>query len=171
MRLKQYLIEAKFNPLNALKKVAKYSASFDEFEKYYIIYINHGYFWHLTDNPNFTIDPKKGPRDMSSMATTSQREATPGALMVTSDIKYWHDYYGKERQYAALIDLSDIHPSKLRQVSRGFGNEIFLDKSILSKAKLIDVYPIKTALRKTSHFQKIIPQSEKELKELYNEAK
>lgn len=175
-RFKQYINEQKkYNkfPLSALVKVAKQSDTFDQFNKFYSIYINHGYFWHLTDNPKFKVDPKMGPRDMSSMASGT---TAVGDLMVTSDIDAWHDYYNKSgygisRPYAALFDLSDIDPSKLKQVSRGFGNEIYIDKSLLSKAKLVGVYPIKTALRKDKQFGKIIPQSKKELKELYNYAK
>ena len=98
--------------------------------------IKHGTYWHWTDDPNFTIDLNKGPRDMSSM---SSNKMSVGKLMITSDFKYWSDYGPEEkgRRYAALIDMSDVPRKEYYQVNRGFGNEFFVSDP--SKAIVIKV--------------------------------
>ena len=61
---------AQFKPqsLRGLAVEALKSDSPKDFEKNYILEIKHGTYWHITEDPSFTIDPLKGPKDMSSMA-------------------------------------------------------------------------------------------------------
>jgi hypothetical protein len=131
--------------------------TWEEFEKAYLGQIKHGIYWHLTDNPNFTIDPLKGPRDMSSMAIGKNIDV--GKLMITSHLENWLGY-GK-RQWAAQIDMSDVDPKDFWQVNRGFGNEFFINDP--SKAKVIRVVPLKNALAIDRYYDKLIPQNEEEL--------
>lgn len=158
-------------PISALIKQAKKFKTFKEFEYFYIRDIYHGYYWHLTKNPDFKISSEIGPRDMSSLSSGGQGE--PGALMMTSHFEYWNDYYNGEqitRPYAVLLDASDIDPPHLKQVSRGFGNEVYLHASDAKKLKIIGVYNIKYAKQLERKFENIVPQSEKELYNLWKTA-
>jgi hypothetical protein len=150
--------------LNGLVAEARKASSFDEFRKDYLIQIKHGLYWHWTDDPDFRIDLAKGPRDLSSMASG---EMTPGKLMVTSHLENWADYGsgGKGRQYAALIDMSDVPRDQYRQVSRGFGNEFFVNDPGL--ARVVKVYPRSSAFRVDNQHHKLIPQSEEALRDFY----
>lgn len=150
--------------LKGLAAEARKTSSFEEFEKDYIVQVKHGLYWHWTNDPNFRIDPEKGPRDLSSMASDGM---TPGKLMVTSHLEYWADYGpgGKGRPYAALIDMSDVPRDQYRQVSRGFGNEFFVNDPGL--AKVIKVYPRSSAFRVDNQHDKLIPQSEEALRDFY----
>jgi len=162
-------------PLNSLVKFSNQFNDFKEFSKWYSVESNHGYYWHITDNKNFKISNKISPRDMSSMAFGTNNE-NYGDLMITGDLEYWNEHYNTnpatsekdvKRNYAALFDASELNPKSLKQVSRGFGNEIYLDKLEAKKLKLIGVYNMDYALALDKKFEKIIPQSEKELYELW----
>ena len=151
---------------------ARKAGSFEEFRRDYLVGIKHGLYWHVTDNPQFAIDVAKGPRDMSSMA---EGDMTAGALMVTSHLENWDTYYNFDpeteeprmtRPYAALVDLSDVPRGDYRQISRGFGNEFFVPDS--SKAKVLGVVPMKTALALDEQHQAAIPQSDEELRAFYD---
>jgi len=184
MTIREYLNEqetikdySKF-PLNSLVKFAKQFDDFKEFSKWYSIELNHGYYWHVTDNKDFKISDKISPRDMSSMSFGTNSE-NYGDLMVTGDLEYWDDYYNTnprtwkkdiKRSYVALFDASELNPKSLKQVSRGFGNEIYLDKLDASKLRLIGVYNREYARKLNNKFYKIIPQSESELLNLWNYA-
>lgn len=165
----------RFNPIESLKRVARFCDTFEQFAKHYTQNINHGYFWHFTTNPDFTISSDIAPRDMSSLASGVELEEDKGALMVTSHFDNWNAYYneyddeGITRPYVALLDLSYIDPKNIQQVSRGFGNEIFLYPDIAKQAILIKVYTVKAGERVDRKFDQLIPQSEEELKDLYNE--
>lgn len=161
-------------PLNALVKQAKKFNDFKQFSRFYSQEIYHGYYWHLTDNPNFQISDQAGPRDMSSMS--SGKISEKGALMITSDLEHWDENYntnpdtGKReihRNYFALIDASDLEPQNLRQVSRGFGNEIYVNSVNAKKLKIVGIYDRGQALRLERKFEKMIPQSEEALEQLY----
>jgi hypothetical protein len=165
-------------PLSSLVKFAKQFNEFKEFSRWYSIELNHGYYWHITDNKDFKVSDKISPRDMSSMSHNTNRE-NYGDLMVTGDLEYWDNYYNtnprtqkKEiiRNYVALFDASELNPKSLKQVSRGFGNEIYLDKSEANKLKLIGVYNREYARKLNNKFHKMIPQSENELLNLWNYA-
>ena len=38
------------------------AGSFEEFKKDFILQTKHGLYWHITDNPNFEIDPNRPKR-------------------------------------------------------------------------------------------------------------
>jgi len=161
-------------PLTALIKQARNFKIFKEFSTFYSLDIYHGYYWHLTDNPNFEISNSTGPRDMSSMSNGGITEN--GAIMLTSDLAYWDEYYNTsrdswkrdiKRNYAVLFDASDIEPRLLKQVNRGFGNEIYLDANTAKKLKQMGVYSLKYAKSLDNKFHNMIPQSENSLLKLW----
>jgi hypothetical protein len=161
-------IVQKYNkfPLSALVKQAKKFNNFKEFELFYTGDIFHGWYWHLSKESNFKISDQTGPRDMSSMHSNIDEK---GALMITSDLDNWDEHYNGEkitRPYFALIDASDLEPKELKQVSRGFGNEVYVSSAM--RLKILGVYDRKRALALDRKFQSMIPQSEEELKELYD---
>ena len=161
-------------PLTALIKQARNFKIFKEFSTFYSLDIYHGYYWHLTDNPNFEISNSTGPRDMSSMSNGGITEN--GAIMLTSDLAYWDEYYNTsrdswkrdiKRNYVVLFDASDIEPRLLKQVGRGFGNEVYLDANTAKKLKQMGVYSLKYAKSLDNKFHNMIPQSENSLLELW----
>jgi hypothetical protein len=161
-------------PLSALITQAKKFENFQEFSKFYAIDIYHGYYWHLTTNPNFNISDTTGPEDKSSLSYGGISEY--GAIMITSDLDYWDEYYNTskdsdkrdvKRKYVVLFDASNIDPKSLKQVSRGFGNEIYLNAPTAKKLKKIGVYSLKYAKSLDNKFDKMIPQSENNLYELW----
>lgn len=165
-------------PLNALVKFAKQFDDYKEFSNWYSIQLNHGYYWHITDSKDFKISDKISPRDMSSMTYNNNSE-NYGDLMITGDLEHWDDYYNTnprtqkkevKRGYVALFDANELNPKTLRQVSRGFGNEIYLHKSDANKLKLIGVYSREYARKLNNKFHKIIPSSETELLSLWEYA-
>jgi hypothetical protein len=155
-----------FNPqsLVGLASEALKCENFEDFESDYLGDIKHGTYWHVTDNPNFAIDLSKGSRDMSSMAGGGENA---GSLMVTSDLTHWANYYGDSRGYAAEIDLSGLKRDEYKQISRGFGNEFYINDA--SKVKVKQVLPIKNALKIDSYRNSRIPNSQEELKRFYNQ--
>jgi len=165
-------------PLSALVTFARQFDDFKKFSRWYSIELNHGYYWHLTHDKNFKVSNATGPRDMSSMATGKANTGTYGDLMVTGDLEYWDESYNKDvnwkrkvtRPYVALFDATAIHPDRLTQVSRGFGNELYIHKEDVKKLKLIGVYSIEYARRLNRKFQQMVPQSEKELYTLWASA-
>ena len=158
-----FLSQFKPQSLKGLAAEALKVDSAKEFEKDYIIQIKHGTYWHITEDPNFQIDPSKGPKDMSSMA---HGEMSVGKLMVTSDLKYWAENYKGLRGYAAEIDMSRVPKSDYYQVNRGFGNEFWVKDP--SKAKVVRVVPLQQAFRINRYNHSKIPQSYEELESFYN---
>jgi hypothetical protein len=152
--------------LQGLAAEARKYPTFEEFRQAFSREIKHGTYWHVTDDPNFTIDPAKGPRDMSSMGGGGM---SAGRLMITSHLSNWADYYGKSRPYAALIDMSQVAPDAYRQVSRGFGNEFFVDDP--SKAKVIKVVPIAQAKQIDRRLHRQLPGSNEKLEEFWRRAR
>lgn len=172
-KIRKYILEQNYGtfPESALVKTAKWFSNFRDFEKHYTVDINHGYYWHLTDDLHFKPSTNKGPRDMSSLASGKPRI---GAVMITSDLDYWDEHYNEPeitRPFAALLDASDIEPKYLKQVSRGFGNEIFLESSELKKLKVIKVYPISMARYVDTQLSRQVPQSREELEKVFNISK
>lgn len=142
--------------------------TFDEFEKAFLIEIKHGRYYHVTDNPNFFIDPVKGPRDMSSMAAQSAPQK--GKLMITSDLSLWADEYRGTRQFVAIIGMSRVPKEYYWQVHRGFGNEIWVDDP--SNAEVIKVVSVKQAKADASRHQRALEQTitgHDSLNEFYDE--
>jgi len=166
MQFRQWLIES-WNPhnlpliLKGLAAEARKAGSWEEFRKDFIFQIKHGLYWHWTDDKDFQIDPLKGPRDMTSMGGGKM---TSGVLMITSHLSYWSDY--GNRQYAAIIDMSQVPRKSYSQVNRGFGNEFYvLDPSA---AKVIAVLSRQRAFAKDREQHKYLPQSEEELEKFYD---
>ena len=153
----------KIPTLNFLESEALKYDSFNDFEDAWLREIKHGLYWHLTDNINFFIDPKKGPSDMSSIATG---EISVGKLMITSNLEEWVSGYGKLRPFAAMIDMSDVPSNEYYQVKRGFGNEFFVNDP--SNAKVIGVYPVDEALFIDSKYNEQKPQNQEDLKYIFN---
>ena len=161
-------------PLSSLVVQAKKFKKFVEFSYFYSHDIYHGWYWHFTLDKNFKYSEEIGSRDMTLGGEGEALEK--GSFMMTSDFDAWCEYYQEQkddfkRNYAVLIDASDLEPKKLKQVSRGFGNEVYLHKEDVKKLKFIEVCDIKTAKRLDKKFDKMIPGSEEELKKLYNIAK
>jgi len=164
-------------PLSSLFKQAVNFPNFKDFSHFYSLEIYHGYYWHLTDNPNFKLSSDIGPRDMSSMASGMPGEK--GAMMITSDLANWDAHYNTlpfdtkrdvKRNYVVLFDPSDIEPKYLQQVGRGFGNEVYLDSTQAKKLKQIGVYNLKYAKALDRKFHKTIPQTEEELYKIWKDA-
>jgi hypothetical protein len=162
-------------PITSLIKNAKYYDNYEDFEKSYTFDINHGYYWHFTYDPSFKISEETGPTDMSSMAFSSG-PTEKGALMVTSHFENWDFYYNQKlkkvsRPYVVLLDLSDIDPNELKQVGRGFGNEVFVRKENAKKIKIIGIYDRKEAMRINHILKGRIPKSEEALKKIWEYSK
>lgn len=164
-------------PLSSLLIFAKKFNNFNDFSNWYSLQVNHGYYWHLTENKNFSILNNVAPRDMSSLVNTQKNNSNNfGDLMLTSHLDHWDDFYNTDhltgkreiaRPYAALFDASKVPPEKLVQNSRGFGNEIYLRNEDAQKLKLIGVYDIKYAKQLDKKFENLIPHSKNELFELW----
>lgn len=146
--------------LKGLKAEAIKAGSFENFRKDFLFQIKHGLYWHWTNDPNFNIDLNKGPRDMSSMAFGTE---DVGKLMITSDLENWGDY--ENRQFVAIIDMTEVPRNAYYQVSRGFGNEFFVISP--EKAKVIKVVSRKDAFRINREQHKYLPSNEEKLKEFY----
>lgn len=157
-------ISSKLQPLAA--EAAKYD-KFDDFEKAFSHEIRHGRYYHVTDNPNFKIDPSTGPQDASSMA--GKPVPAKGKLMITSDLDNWAAEYKGKRQYVAIIDMGEVPKEKYWQVNRGFGNEFWVDDP--SRAKVIKVVPMTQAKVDSRLHHKALPSSKEELKGFYEKAK
>lgn len=147
--------------LEPLACEAKKYPDFEEFAHDYSLEIKHGQYYHVTGDPNFYIDPEKGPRDMSSMASG---EMEPGKLMITSDLGLWSFHY-KERPYVAVIDMCDVPKEKYSQVKRGFGNEFYVSDP--SKAKVTAVISKKAAYMRDRRYHQKLPQSKEELRDFW----
>src|SRR5208282_4319159 len=148
--------------LQGLAAEARKAGSFEEFRNDFHSQIKHGTYWHLTSDPNFKIDPNRGPRDMSSMADGRMET---GKLMITSHLENWdatynYDEEGKKkkvtRPFVALIDMSEVPRNAYQQVSRGFGNEFFVSDP--SKAKVLKVLPLAQAKALDRRRHNVLPQ-------------
>ena len=149
--------------LHGLRVDALKAPSFEDFKKDYTQQIKHGKYYHITEDPNFRIDPEKGASDTMSYSTGQPQK---GSLMVTSDLPYWAAGYGDSRKYVAEIDMSDVPRNQYEQVNRGQGNEFFIEDA--SKAKVKKVVPLDEAIEEADAYSKQIPQSEEELKRFYD---
>jgi hypothetical protein len=151
MKFKDYLNEEVTKIpkiLQGLAAEARKYKTFDEFQNAFLGQIKHGRYYHVTDNPDFTIDPHKGPRDMSSMAIGNPTSI--GKLMITSHLENWLPGY-KERKYVAIIDMSEVPEKEYWQVNRGFGNEFHVNNP--DKAKVIKVLSRGAAMSDSNRYQ------------------
>lgn len=165
--------EFQADPLVGLKREARKYKNFEDFSKSYSVDVNHGLFYHLTDNPNFTPRDDIGSRDMSSLAG----EGTElGSYMVTSDLNLWDEHYNTnpdtdepyevpKRGYVAIIDLSQSKTP--RPTVRGFGHEVYLNAEQAKASKVIKVVPIAEAKKFDAEYTSLIPQSKEELRQLW----
>ena len=147
--------------LRGLAAEARKCKNIGEFWRDFSSRIKHGTYWHVTDDPNFKIDPTRGPRDMSSLSIPTM---SPGKLMITSNLRDWTGYMN--RKYAVQIDMSEVPRNAYWQVNRGFGNEFWVEDP--SKAKVIRIVPIKQSLKLNSYAYKQLPHNEQELVNFYN---
>lgn len=149
--------------LRGLAAEARKCNTFAEFRDDFLHQIKHGRYYHVTTDPNFIIDPSKGPRDMSSMA---EGRAEAGKLMVTSDLENWTDHYEGARQYVAIIDMSDVPRKAYWQSQRGFGNEFYVNDP--AKARVIGVVSVAQAKADARKHHAALPDSDEKLEKFYN---
>jgi hypothetical protein len=180
----------KLHPLQAnMVAAAQQSPTSLDFKKKYWGSYASPVAWHLTDNPNFKIDPNKGPREMSSLSSSMKPDK--GKLMFTTSLSNWDNYYNKydadsgkyeksnndneedgtilSRPYAALLDTTKAeagHGKDYWDATRGFGQESWVENP--SKISVKAVYPIGAArkLDKEIH-EKYAPENEDELEQFY----
>lgn len=155
------------NIFNGLISEAKKYNKFEDFKHDFLIQLKHGKYYHITDNPNFKIDSKLGPRDMSSMANG---EITKNKLMITSHLENWLEQY-PDRKYVAIIDMSNVNKKDYSQVNRGFGNEFWVENP--NNVKVLRVIPVKEALKESKLYEKALSNSinnDADLKNLWEKA-
>lgn len=149
----EMLPQTHFSLLEPLAAEARKYETFDAFQAAFLREIKHGMYYHVTSDPHFQIRPEVGPRDMSSMAMGGME---PGKLMVTSHLELWAEEYKYKgtRNYVAVIDMSQVPKETYWQVSRGFGNEFWVNDP--SKARVVKVIPIDQALKESAEYQDIL---------------
>ena len=157
--------------LAPLERAAKQYDKFEDFSHDYSLKNFHGFYWHLTNDPNFKIDPKRHPVDASSMGGDGG-DGSPG-LMVTTDLLGWDDTFEHTRKHVAVIDLSAMKPNvEYRDTTRGFGHEMYVFTP--EKAKVMGVMPFATAKRLYRRLydgeNAVLPQSEESLRVIWNKA-
>ena len=156
------------NSLNELALEARKAPSFEEFKKDFLQEIKHGKYYHVTDNPNFSIDKLKGSRDMSSMGGGSFE---PNTLMMTSDLDNWTDFYGKDRPFVVELDVSGVPREDYKQVNRGFGNEFFVKNA--DNVKIKNILPVDEAIKRDNVYRNVLDsqfKSDADLKRFYENA-
>src|SRR5690606_19480669 len=165
--------------LYGLKQRALRFDNFKDFSHDYSISVNHGIYYHLTDNPDWTYRTDIGSRDMSSIA--GGQILDPGSFMVTADLDYWDSTYNRDgddkllknppRPYVAIIELSNLE--QINPTVRGFGHEIYLfpdGKQSAKDAVVVKVVTREQAQAFARRYDKKKPGSEEELRELWEEA-
>jgi len=155
---------SRWKGLSSLAAEARKAGSYEKFEQDYMRQYKRGLYWHVTMDPDFKIDPTKGPQDKSAGGFG---QIMTGGLMFSSDLENWSGHYGKERGYAALLDMTNVPRERYRQVSRGFGNEFYLADAANSGARVVKVVKISTAKGIDKRYHKLLPKSYKELEEFY----
>ena len=156
------------NSLNELALEARKAPSFEEFKKDFLREIKHGKYYHVTDNPNFSIDKLKGSKDMSSMGGGSFE---PNTLMMTSDLDNWTDFYGKDRPFVVELDVSGVPREDYEQVNRGFGNEFFVKNA--DNVKIKKILPVDEAIKRDNVYRNVLDsqfKSDADLKRFYENA-
>ena len=160
--------------LDLLAAEARKYSSFEEFSKAYSLDCMRGQYWHVTDDPNFSIK-RVHPSDLSTLSPSGRSPEV--GLMVSCDPALWHAVFS-ERRFAAQIDLSRAFPVPSRPyvsshnglyrsgdyqiVDRGFGHEVFVNN--LDAVSVIRVVSIGSALRSARYYNEVaIPQSRDDL--------
>jgi GNAT superfamily N-acetyltransferase len=153
-------------------ELAKQYDTFDEFRRDWVTKNYHGIYWHVTDDPNFKIDPHYVPREMSSMGTGEGGPSEgPGALEVTTDPQNWGAVFKGKRKYIARIELGDAKPGvDFQDTTRGFGGEIWVNN--LDKVKVTKVYPWEKGLAAHRRLYEGggLPQGEEDLQAIWDQA-
>ena len=143
--------------------------TFEEFKHDFLHEIKHGVYWHVTADPNFKVDPEKGSRDTTTMAANDK--PLIGSLMFTSDLSYWSTDY-TDRNFVALLDLSDVDRGDYKQVNRGMGNEFFIRDA--RKVRVVEVMPKSKALSMNYRYHKVLENTiwnDDELLKFFNKVK
>jgi len=136
--------------------------SFEDFSRAFSFGLMRGQYWHVTDDPNFSIR-RIAPRDLSSL---SHGEGGEVGLMVSYTPELWASYF-PNRRFAAEIDLSRAVPGRdYVLVNRGFGHEVFVKN--LDAVRVKRVVPVSTAIRASRYYnEEVVPQSEDKLFDLW----
>lgn len=94
-------------------------------------------FYHLTDNPKFTLDPNYAPQDNS--ISINDRSGRKG-IYLAPDIEPWINAHGYLRPYVAEFE---VDPSALKEpgVHGRWAGEKFIPNSSYGKLKLNRVIP------------------------------
>ncbi|QDP48953.1 MAG: hypothetical protein Unbinned1068contig1000_34 [Prokaryotic dsDNA virus sp.] len=154
--------------------------NYQDFENSVFKEFKNGRYYHVTKDQNFWINPDKGPQDLAKEATGSKPHK--GALMITSDLENWNDFYNKQvtskgeqvsRDFVAIVDMSQVPAKDYNFLDRGFGNEFFIRPRISNKARVIKVVPIEEALDDSKKFKeefKANIKTKDDLKRFYDEA-
>lgn len=136
-------IEGHLRALEPLMQEARKYENFDDFSHDFSIRGMHGRYWHLTEDPNFTIDPTYMPKDYMTGAG-SEHIAGVG-LMVSSVPDRWRGYFPR-RKYAAEIDLSQAYKDQDFDIyPYGVEYEVFIHN--LDAVSVKRVMPIEQAMR------------------------
>lgn len=144
---------------------AKQYNDFESFQRDFVGRNFHGTYWHLTQDPNFKINPLQAPREGSSMGATNVR---PG-LMVTTDLANWKSVLGPSRKYVAQVEVPGGKPgTDYWDTTRGFGQETWIDNPKI--AKVVKVMPYAAAQKKAYSFYEGggLPQNEEELHHIWD---
>jgi hypothetical protein len=112
----------------------------------------NGPFWHITHDPNFQIDPNKGPTDASSMGGD---EMNRGALMMTDDPHIWAGTFHSHPEDLAAGEYENDDPrmyaaeivphGPFKATHRGFGPEYYMENAA-DNAHVKRVVPLEQAL-------------------------
>jgi len=153
--------------LNPLKREALKYDNFEDFSRAYSIYVQHGLYYHITDNPNFKYDPNAESLDY--IGGNSKK----GALMVSGELLNWDATFNPEdhphtRNYVAVYDLGDAKYDLWH--GRGFGGENYLTPEEAAKAVQLDFLTMEEAKKLYNKYNKAIPQSKEELHKLWTDA-
>lgn len=163
-------------PLYDLARSSLQYDSFDSFRKGYSWHNYYGQYWHITSDPNFQLNRNQEPTDLSSMSAGRGTSGGEFGFQVSTDIDNWDavlnpDKKNRLRPYAVEVDLSRGKPEvDYRDTTRGFGHEMYILNPDIVKIKR--VVPIAKAKRiQNEYFKKYLPNSNEELKEIYDWAR
>lgn len=155
--------------LDLLAAEARKAGNFETFASDFFDQKKTGYYWHLTENPNFQIDPTIGPTLVSEYETEIS-DPHIGKLMITSDLEHWAFCYScaskHTRPYAALIDMSEVPREAYQQTGKIFGNEFWVEDP--ANAEVIALLQIEDALELDMYERTQLPKTLEELQHFYN---
>ena len=151
-----------------LRELATHYSTFEEFSHAYSVDGLHGRYWHLTDDPNFQVDPNWHPSDVPAGQQEGYHDDSyAGGLMVTTDPTQWPADALGERAYAVQVDLHGEPGRDYVDPKRGY-NELYV--SNLSTVTTGSVISRDSATSAASRYFQTIPQTPEELKLVWDEA-